>query len=122
MVLLHDPESGVGNKSEGNIHKRKMPHFGEHPITKGVENLFSRSTLEKAQRECLGFIDVVPSYTMMERGKEVPVPESWSVNDDEKRNLCDWLCDKGTREGFRHFERVFEILEQIDIPLEADPP
>ena len=122
VVLLHDPESGVNNKSEGNIHKRKMPYFGEHPITKGVENLFDRSTLKKAQRERLEFIDVVPSYTKMERGKEVPVPESWSVNDDEKRNLCDWLCDKGTQEDFRHFERVFEILEQIDIPLDGDPP
>ena len=59
------------------------------------------------------------------------VPESWSVNDDEKRNLCDWLRDQGTYEDFRHFEAVIEILEQvvcttkatlIDAPLEADPP
>ena len=58
------------------------------------------------------------------------VPESWSVNDDEKRNLCDWLYDQGTYEDFRHFEAVFKTLEQvvctadptlIDTPLEADP-
>ena len=129
-VLLHDPESQVGDEDKGLIRKRKMPHFGEHPISKGVENLFNWTTLERARREHAEFIDVDPSRTKIERGKEVPVPESWSVNDDEKRNLCDWLCDQGTYEDFRHFEAVFETLEQvvcaaeltvIDNPLEADP-
>ena len=111
-MLLHDPESQVGNEDKGAIRKRKMPHFEEHPISKGVENLFDQATLEKARRQRAEFIDVDPSRTKIVRGKEVPVPESWSVNDDEKRNLCDWLCDQGTYEDFRNFEAVFEILEE----------
>ena len=129
-TLLHDPESQVGNEDKGAIHKRKMPHFEEHPISKGVENLFDRATLEKARHQRAEFIDVDPSRTKIVRGKEVSVLESWSVNENEKRDLCDWLCDQGTYEDFRHFEAVFAILEQvvwtakptlIDAPLEADP-
>ena len=129
-VLLHDPESQVSDEDKGLIRKRKMPHFGEHPISNGVENLFDRTTLERACKEHAEFIDVDPSRTKIVRGKEVLVPESWSVNDDEKGNLCDWLCDQGTYEDFRHFEAVFETLEQvvctaeptlIDAALEADP-
>ena len=129
-ILLHDPESQVGNEDKGAIRKRKMPHFEEHPISKGVENLFDQVTLERARHQRAQFIDVDPSRTKIVRGKEVTIPESWSVNDNEKRNLCDWLCDQGTYEDFRHFEAVFAILEQvvctakptlIDAPLEADP-
>ena len=129
-MLLHDPESQVCNEDNGAIRKRKMPYFEEHPISKGVENLFDQATLEKARHQRAEFIDVDPSRTKIVRGKEVPVPESWSVNDDEKRNLCDWLCDQGTYEDFRHFETVFETLEQvgctaeptpIDAPLDASP-
>lgn len=130
VVLLYDPESQVGNEDKGAIRKRKMPYFEEHPISKGVENLFDHATLEKAQHHRAEFIDVDPSRTKIVRGKEVLIPESWSVNDDEKRSLCDWLCDQGTHEDFRHFEAVFETLGQVvctaeptpmDAPLEADP-
>ncbi len=130
VVLLHDPESQVSGEDKGLIRKRKMPHFGEHPISKGVENLFDQATLERARQQRAEFIDVDPFRTKIVRGKEVPVPESWSVNVDEKRNLCDWLCDQGTHEDFRHFEAVFGILERVvctaepalkDAPLEANP-
>ena len=63
--------------------------------------------MRKHRRE---FIDIESGHTKVERGEEVTVPESWSVNKDEKRNLCDWLCKHGTCEDFRHFEEVFEIL------------
>ena len=129
-VLLHDPESQVGAEDKGLIRKRKMPHFEEHPISKGVENLFNQATLEKARHQRAEFIDVDPSRTKVVRGREVLIPESWSVNEDEKRNLCNWLCRQGTREDFRYFKAVFEILEQvvcaaeptqIDASLETDP-
>ncbi len=113
VVLLHDPESEVSNKDEGNICKRKMPHFEEHPILKGVENLFNRETLERARGQSAKFIDIDWERERTERGESVTVPESWSVNENEKRNLCDWLCAQGAREDFRYFEAVFDLLEPL---------
>ena len=120
-VLLHDPENQVINEDKGTIRKRKMPYFEEHPIPKGVENLFDRSTMEKVRKHRVEFIDIEPEHMKVVRGKEVSVEESWTVNKDEKRNLCDWLCDKAEREDFCHFQAVFEILEEIVCAAEAAP-
>ena len=98
-----------------------MPQFREHPIPKGIENLFSRETVKKAANEKLAFVDIKDTHKFRIRGKDEVIPESWSVNADEKRILCDWLCDQGTCEDFRNFECTFEILEQINAPLEKDP-
>ncbi len=119
VVLLHDPESPLDDDDKGNIHKRKIPRVGEHPINKGVENLFGKATLERAQQQHPRFIDIASSHTKTVRGKEECVPESWSVNDDEKRNLCDWLRSHGTVEDFRHFGEVIRILEQIVCPADS---
>lgn len=113
-VLLHDPESQVDDKDEGKVCKRKMPCFEGHPISEGVENLFDKQTLEKARREKPAYIDIVFEHMETHRGEEISIPESWSVNENEKRNLCNWLCEHGSREDFRHFEGVFEILEQLE--------
>jgi hypothetical protein len=43
----------------------------------------------------------------------VNVPEKWEVNKDEKKNLCDWFCDYGTREDFESFIDVFKLIEEI---------
>ncbi len=120
IVLLHDPESQSSDDKKGNIHKRKMPHFEEHPIAKGVENLFDREALEKAGEQHPEFIDIGEKHIKHVRGKKVSVPEYWSINGDEKRNLCDWFCSQGTRENFRHFGTIFEILEQI-VPATERP-
>ena len=39
------------------------------------------------------------------------VPEKWTVNDDEKKNLCDWICENGTAEDFASFTVVFDLLK-----------
>ncbi len=43
------------------------------------------------------------------------------MNKEEKRNLCDWLCSQGAAEAFRHFEVVFDILEQVVQTSEPSP-
>ena len=130
IALLHDPECNIPNEDKGNIHRRKMPFFEGHPIAKGVENLFDRETLKKARQHNKKFIDIADAYKKTERGEGVSVPESWSIHKDEKTNLCNWLRDQGTAEDFRHFEAVFEILEEtlstaglslVDAPSGAIP-
>lgn len=113
VVLLFDPECNIERQDKGNIHKTSMPFFGWHPISKGIENLFDQETLETARQHRVEFIDIERERKRIVRGEEESIPESWSVNDDEKRNLCNWLCEHGTRNDFRHFEKVFEILAAV---------
>lgn len=118
VVLLHDPENNVKEMNESQMHKRKMSFFDDHPIKKGIENLFDQETLEKARTHSMRFIDIIQSHTKTERGKKINVHETWCINEDEKRNLCDWLCINGNSKDFQNFEHIFEILEQIDISFE----
>jgi len=113
VVLLFDPECNIEPQQRGNIHKSKMPFFDEHPISKGIENLFDRDTLEVARQHDASFIDIEGQRKRIVRGEEASVPESWSVNENEKRNLCDWLCAQGTREDFRHFEKILDALAAV---------
>ena len=111
VVLLYDPESQIQSQSKGSIQKRKMPFFDTHPIPKGIENLFGQEAIEKARRHCPDIIDTIAEHTKIVRGKKILQPETFSVNENEKRNLCNWLCKHGAIEDFRCFGQVFEILE-----------
>ena len=36
----------------------------------------------------------------------------YSRGEDEKTNLCDWICENGTADDLQHFQAVFELLEE----------
>ena len=98
-----------------------MPKCADHPIAKGIEHLFDRDTLDKARGHKDAFIDIEGAHEKTLRGKTQTVPEKWTVNRDEKTNLCNWLCENGTVEDFRHFEPIFTMLEEILAASEATP-
>ena len=118
VLLLYDCEENKhGNRNY--FFRRTIPIQGDrpdHPVRQGIENLFSKKTLEKARSAKQAFIDIDPERTKLERGKEVNVPETWTVNKDEKANLCNWLCENGTQKDFQHFEVIFKLLEDILCP------
>lgn len=115
VLLLYDCEENQhGNNNY--FFRRTIPIQGDHPVRQGIENLFSKRTLEKARSARQAFIDIDPERTKLERGKEVNVPEAWTVNKDEKTNLCNWLCENGTQKDFQHFEVIFKLLEDILCP------
>ncbi|MBD2626559.1 AAA family ATPase [Trichormus variabilis] len=113
ILLLYDCDVQKKTDHKGNVFRRTMPLLDANPIKKGIENLFKRESLEKALEERKAFIDKTPEYTKTERAKDVIVPEKWEVNKDEKKNLCDWFCESGTREDFENFINVFELIEEI---------
>ena len=41
------------------------------------------------------------------------MPEQWKINDDEKSDLCDWICENGTVEDFRFFEGILDEFRRI---------
>ena len=113
VLLLYDPECSQQANSKNGIHKRTLPFIDDHPISKGIENYFGRDTLDRARRHNGKFIDIVQAHTKTERGEQISISETWTVNDDEKGNLCDWLCANGTAEDFQSFEYAFEILQSV---------
>ena len=58
------------------------------------------------------FIDIAEAHQEKVRGKIQAIPEKWVVNEDEKTNLCDWLCENGNAEDFQHFQAIFDLLEK----------
>ena len=113
VLLLFDCDEQLAPSNKGKLFRRTIPFQADNPIQTGIENLFSKTTLEKARRHKLAFIDVDDGRTKTVRGEARLVPEKWTVNEDEKTNLCDWLCDNGTEDDFRKFGVVFELMREV---------
>ena len=113
IVLVHDCDSDVPPKDAGTFFRRRIRLIEENPISKGIENLFPRDAIERAKSDKPAFVDIDPARTALNRGKPVQIPETWSVNKDEKTNLCHWICEHGTAEEFRNFREVFHLLKEI---------
>lgn len=113
IVLLYDCDTRKQEAEKGNVFKKVIPTQTDTPIKIGIENLFPSETIEKAEAYKRAFIDYTPEIKKIDRGQEVIVPEKKEVNKDEKGNLCNWLCEVGTREDFVNFECIFTYLEQV---------
>ena len=98
--------------TKGNRFKRKNPFMSDHPITKGVENLFSQATLDKAIAFNKAFIDIEPGGTAIYDGQEQTIADKWTVNQSQKTNLCNWLCENGSADDFQHFGVIFDLLAE----------
>jgi hypothetical protein len=112
LLLFDCDENKRENKEKGKLFVRVIPEKN-HNIKKGIENLFSDQTISKAKSYKNEFIDVTGGHTKSVRGCETEVPEAWAVNKDEKRNMCDWLCENGSADDFQHFSAIFEIIEEF---------
>lgn len=113
IVLLYDCDTQKQDAEKGNVLKKVIETQTDTPIKRGIENLFPSETIEKAEAYKSAFIDFTSETKKKVRGQEVVVPEKKEVNKDENGNLCDWLCQVGTREDFVNFEYVFTYLEEI---------
>lgn len=108
-ILIHDCDSQVGSERRGRMYRFAMKTHppSKHPITRGIENLFEKATIAKV-KEC---IKRVTEEEWVE-GRCV-VQERVAVKNREKRKMCDWLCRHGTKQDFRHFGTLLDIIETI---------
>ena len=117
VVILFDCDYQGQADTKGNRFKRKNPFMRDHPITKGVENLFSQATLDKAIVFNKAFIDIEPGGTAIYDGQQHTIADKWAVNQSQKTNLCNWLCENGSVDDFQHFSVIFDLLEEaLDDP------
>ena len=113
VLLLFDCDTEKPADSKGKLLQRSIPLQDQHPIKKGIENLFSKSTLETARQHNPAFFRTEDEHGGTdEHGQLITIPEKWSINDSEKTNLCDWLCGNGTPEDFQPFQIIFDLIEE----------
>ena len=86
VILLYDCDKD-GACEYGRFFRRSITKQESHPIGKGIENLFAKSTLEKAQEHKPAFIDVVEEHTKTVHGTTITVPEKWGINEVEDQPL-----------------------------------
>ena len=85
----------------------------DNPLKAGIENLFTRVTLERALTQDDTLVDIESEHEAQVEGHKQIVPERWTVNDNQKRRLCDWLCEYGEAEDFQPFTEVLNILDDV---------
>ncbi len=97
MILLYDCDCKRDDRTDSVIIKN-IPKQEGHPIEKGIENLFARKILDEAALKVdKDRIEDLVNYKNGKLGK--------------KEYICDWICENGTKEDFKHFESIFSILE-----------
>lgn len=111
ILLLYDCDTNKAASEKGKLIKRVIPSVVDSTITIGIENLIPVELIAQLEDSHPQFIDSTASTTTRIRGQEVLSPAKKSINKDEKKNLCDWLCSNGTAEDFRNFSSIFGVIE-----------
>lgn len=113
IILLYDCDTKKQEAQKGNVFKRVIPSFTENPIAIGIENLFGAATINSVENQHPRFIDTEEASARRVRGEITVIPATKAVNRDEKGNMCNWLCENGTRDDFVNFEAVFGVIENL---------
>ena len=116
LVLLYDCDTQKNNKDRDQLFIRRIPQQG-NMIKRGIENLFSDASIIKAATSKPAILDKTLEHQKIERGSTTTIPETWSINPNEKRNLCDWLVTNGDASDFGAFTAIFDILDEINATL-----
>ena len=113
ILLMYDCDTKKEDAERSKVFKRVIPKIDDNSVEKGIENLFKKSTLNKALKNKKVYIDITCEVNKVERGEKVVIPEKWEINPNEKGNLCSWICKNGTKNDFKNFEQVFKIIEDV---------
>ncbi|MEP0074037.1 MAG: hypothetical protein ABJE79_15170, partial [Marinomonas sp.] len=113
VILLYDCDTNKQNSQKNMVFKRVLTTNVGSPISVGIENLFPKETIDRIEIERPQYIDLKEASSTRVRGIESNIPASKSVNKDEKGNMCNWLCENGTKDDFSCFIVAFDIIEEI---------
>lgn len=113
-VLVFDCDNhSLSNESKGSLFRRVIPMHNESPVSKGIENLFNKTTLVKARSYKDTFFNIEFENNGVKDGVEIVIPEKWAINEKEKKNLCVWLCKNGVKVDFENFQVIFDLIEEM---------
>jgi hypothetical protein len=104
VILLNDPEENVQNKDYWTLlYIRKIPKIDGTPLQKWIENLFEQDIINKVEWQYPNNF----SYLM-----KWGVKKNYKI-DENKSEICAWICENWIKEDFKNFEEIFEIIESI---------
>ena len=112
VVLVADCDSDQNDDARGMLIWRRIQKIDDNPVKCGIENLFSRETLQKALDDDSSFVKEVVTRKDPRVADSIE-EENWILDDAWKSALCDWLCKHGTTDDFQHFKAVFDMLEDV---------
>jgi len=112
VLLLYDCDIAKTPETAEKVVKLVMPFQADNPIKKGIENLLLAATISKLEGQSRRFIDYEPARPQRLRGEDRMIPEVSSVNPDEKRKVCDWLCENGEKADFAGMNPVLDQIEE----------
>lgn len=111
-MLLFDGEINVEEADYDKLLKRKISFLDDNPIKAGIENLFPSETINRLKDENPRFINHTPAYDKVTNGETITVNEIYELNKDQKRNICDSLCNNGTTADFNNFIPLLDMIEE----------
>jgi hypothetical protein len=77
-----------------------------------LSNLFPEETIQKLEGANRQFIDITAS-TKLIRGIETESLKTKEINQEEKTNVCDWLCNNGSLEDFEKFKVILDFFDSL---------
>lgn len=107
-LILYDCDVDKKDAESGNVYRRTLKFMPENIISKGIENLFPTSLVEKAIQEKSSFIDIM----RIEKTKRGVISKEiiYTINEDEKKNFCEWICEHAQVDDFRNFKQIFDFI------------
>jgi len=115
LILLFDCDTNQLNEDDVPIYKRCIPLQKQNAIKKGIENLFSDSLILQAENLSNKKFTIKSTPN-----NDEPEKQEWTVIENEKKNLADWICQNAKKEDFKNFSIIFNLIKEItDIYLNA---
>lgn len=115
MILIYDcdvRDMRKDTENYRNIHRLVLTKT-ESKIDCGIENLFPECTLQRTIDQELPYINTTKAHEGTKRGHAIQIKETWEIDSNEKRNLCNWICTNGTKDDFENFLIIFDYLEKL---------
>ena len=98
------------------IFKRKLEQTADCKVLKWIENLFPNRLLDAAKIANIWFFEITAEHVVTTSWSEQTIPEIFNVQDNQKVNLCEWICTNGNMDDFLGFRQVFTIIRAILSP------
>jgi len=116
VILMFDCDTNQSNEDDSPLYKRSIPVQDKNSIKKGIENLFEDALILKAEKS------KNKKFTLKSTpNNDEPNKQEWLIIENEKKDLANWICENATKEDFKNFEVIFNMIKKI-APVKQKSP
>lgn len=117
LILLFDCDTNVENVNEPPLYVCCIPFQTTNSIIKGIENLFADDLVLKAENLLNKKFTRKSTPNNDESDKQ-----EWTILENEKGNLADWICANAEKKDFDNFQVIFDLIQDIVKPAKKTLP